>query len=250
LGSGSAPSIAALAALLYVAAHGARAPLLALMGLRRPPNLVLIAAPYAVTVPLAFAVVPLLGQAAGAGLVALVLAPGALGAPLFVSAAGGRRADLAGALSLGTVIASVLLVATRPDSSGAGLTIAQAFLLGMVVGGAVPSLRELVAPPLRWGGHVAGVAVIALAAASGPALSSQAIVIAVVFAALVLAIAITVALTLRRDVLSAGAAAGTRDPIVATFVAWSIGGADATAVPLVNAVILGIVATAVFIRHR
>lgn len=220
------------------------------MGLRRPPNVVLIVAPYALTVPLAFAVLPLLGPAAAAGLVALVLAPGALGASSFVGAAGGRRSDLAGALSLGTVIVSVVLVATRPESSGAGLTIAQAFLLGMVVGGAVPSLRERIAPPLRSAGHVAGAAVIALAAASGRAPSAQDAVVGATFAALVLALALTVAVALRRDVLSAVAAAGTRDPIVATFIAWSTGGAEATAVPLVNAVILGIVAAAVLIRRR
>ena len=220
------------------------------MGLRRIPNLVLIVAPYAVTVPLAFAVLPLIGPAAGAGLVALVLAPGALSASSFVGAAGGRRSDLAGALSLGTVIVSVLLVATRSDTGGAGLTVAQAFLLGMVVGGAVPSLRERIAPPLRSAGLVAGVAVIALAVAGGRAPTAQDAIAAAALAALVVAIALTVALALRRDVLSAVAAAGTRDPIVATFVAWSTGGAEATGVPLVNAVILGIVGAAVLVRRR
>lgn len=220
------------------------------MGLRRPPNLVLIVAPYAVSVPVTFAVLPLLGPAAAAGLVALALAPGALSAASFVAAAGGRRSDLAGALSLGTVIVSVVLVWTRSDTSGAGLTIAQAFLLGMVVGGAVPSLRERIAPALRSVGLVASVAVIALAVAGGPVPTAQDAVVGVAFAALVLAVALTVALALRRDVLSAVAAAGTRDPIVATFIAWSTGGAEATGVPLVNAVILGIVVAAVLIRRR
>jgi hypothetical protein len=67
---------------------------------------------------------------------------------------------------------------------------------------------------------------------------------------LTLAVAGAVALALRRDVLSALAAAGTRDPIAAIALAWSTGGSDATAVPLANAAILGIAAAALVIRRR
>jgi len=65
-----------------------------------------------------------------------------------------------------------------------------------------------------------------------------------------LVVAGATALVLRRDVFSALAATGTRDPIVATALVWSTGGADATGVPLASAVILGIVATALLIRRR
>lgn len=220
------------------------------MGLRRPPNLVLVVAPYAVSVPLAFVVLPLVAPDIAAGLVALALAPGALVAPAFVGAAGGRRADLAGALSLGTVIASVVLVAARWGTGGVGITFTQAFLAGMVVGGALPAFRERTAPVVRWVGHLAAAAVIVLTAASGTVPSAAAIVVAAAFVAVVLAVAAVVVLALGRDVLSGLAAAGTRDPIVAVFIAWSTGGAEATAVPIVNAVILGIVAAAVLIRRR
>jgi len=46
------------------------------------------------------------------------------------------------------------------------------------------------------------------------------------------------------------AAVGTRDPVLATALAWSTFGVDATAVPLASAAILGIVAGALMIRRR
>ena len=63
-------------------------------------------------------------------------------------------------------------------------------------------------------------------------------------------LAVVVALILRRDLFSAVAGAGTRDPIVAIALAWSVGGPDATAVPLAGAAILGIASAALVIRRR
>jgi hypothetical protein len=76
------------------------------------------------------------------------------------------------------------------------------------------------------------------------------VAVALAATALTLAIAGTAALALRRDVLSALAATGTRDPIVAVALAWSTGGSGATAVPVVSAAILGILAGALVIRRR
>jgi len=182
--------------------------------------------------------------------VALTLAPGALFAPAVVSGAGGRRSDMAGALLLGTVVLSVVLVALRPGTSAVGLAAAQAFLIGSLIAGALPAVRDRLARPLRWAGGLAALVVMVLAAMSGAAMDATTVIVALVALALTLVIASVVALALRRDVLSAVAAAGTRDPILAIALAWSIGGSDATGVPIVSAVILGIVVAAVILRRR
>ena len=202
------------------------------------------------TIPLAFAVSERLDSATSAGLVALMLAPGALLAPSFVNAAGGRRADMAGALLLGTAVLSFVLVATRPTGIGLALTAAQAFAVASLVAGALPTVRDRILVPLRWAGHAAGLAVLLLAAASGPRLEAATLAVALAAVTVVLVVAGATALVLRRDVFSALAATGTRDPIVATALGWSTGGADATGVPLASAVILGIAATALLIRRR
>ena len=210
----------------------------------------LVVAPYAVTVPLAFALSERLDSATSAGLVALVLAPGAFLAPSVVNAAGGRRADMAGALVLGTAVVSFVLVATRPGATALALTAAQAFAVVSLVAGALPTVRDQILVPLRWGGHAAALAVLLLAAASGPRVDAATLAVSLAAVAVLLVIAGTAALVLRRDVFSALAATGTRDPIVACALAWSISGPDATGVPLASAVILGIAATALVIRRR
>jgi hypothetical protein len=211
---------------------------------------VLVIAPYAVTVPVAFALAERLDPATAAGLMSLVLAPGALLAPAFVTAAGGRRADMAGALLLGTAILSFVLVVTWPGASTVAITAAQAFVLASLAAGAMPTVRDRLLAPLRWVGYLVAFAVVALAVASGPRIDVGTAVVALAAATFTIAIAGAVALALRRDVFSALAAAGTRDPILAVALAWSTSGSDATAVPLANAAILGIGAAAVIIRRR
>ena len=210
----------------------------------------LVIAPYAVTVPLAFVAAQQLDPATGAGLVALSLAPGALLAPAVVSAAGGRRADMAGALVLGTVVVSFVLVVARPEGNSLALTAVQAFAVASLAAGAIPTVRDRLIAPLRWTGHLAALAVIGLAIANAPRIDLGAVLVAVAATALTLGAAGAVALALRRDLLSAVAAVGTRDPVLATALAWSTFGVDATAVPLASAAILGIVAGALVIRRR
>ena len=210
----------------------------------------LVIAPYAVSVPLAYVVAERLEAATAAGLVALALAPGALLAPALVNAAGGRRSDMAGALLLGTAILSFVLVVTRPDASTLALTGAQAFVVASLAAGAMPQVRDRILVPLRWSGYLAGLVVVVLAVAGGPAIDTDSVVVALAAALVTLVVAGAVALALRRDLLSAVAAAGTRDPIVAIALAWATGGAQATAVPLVSAAILGIVAAALVVRRR
>ena len=248
--SGSAPSAVAFAALLYLAAHGARTPFLALLGLKRLRNLVLVIAPYALSVPLAFVMGERLDAATAAGLLALALAPGALVAPAVVAAAGGRRSDMAGALVIGTAVVSFVLVLARPASSTLAVTAVQAFVIASLAAGAMPLVRDRIIAPLRWAGHLAAALVVALAVAVGPRIDVTAVSVATLAVALMFVVAGAVALALRRDMLSAVAAAGTRDPIVAVALAWATGGCDATAVPLISAAILGIVAAALILRRR
>lgn len=210
----------------------------------------LVIAPYAVSVPLAFAAAERLDAANAAGLVALALAPGALLAPALVTTAGGRRSDMAGALLLGTVILSFVLTVTRPGSSTLALTAAQAFVVASLAASAMPTIRDRILVPLRWAGHLAGLAVVVLAVAGGPAIDASTVIVALGAVAVTLAVAGAVALALRRDVFSAVAAAGTRDPIVAITIAWATGVSGATAVPLVTVAILGIVAAALILRRR
>jgi hypothetical protein len=210
----------------------------------------LVIAPYAVSVPLAFAVADRLDPATAAGLVAVALAPGALLAPTLVTALGGRRADMAGALVLGTAILSFVLVATRPGTTTVALTAAQAFVVASLVAGAIPTVRDRILTPLRWAGHLAALAVIAVAVASGTRVDVVSAVVALVALALTLGTAAAVAGSLRRDMSSALAAVGTRDPIVAIALAWSMGGPEAAAVPLATAAILGIASAALIIRGR
>ena len=210
----------------------------------------MVLAPYAVSVPLALMLADRVEPATGAGLLAVALAPAALIAPAALSAAGVRRADMAGALALGTVIISFLLVVLRPSTTTLAITAAQAFVIASLAAGAMPTVRDRLLVPLRWAGHAAGTGVLALAVAMAPSVDTTVVVAALSSAALILGVAGAVALALRRDPISAVAGAGTRDPVVATALAWSIGGRDAAAVPLVTAAILGIAAGAMIIRRR
>jgi hypothetical protein len=234
---------------VYFAAYGARTPLLALLGLKRLRNLVLVIAPYAVGVPLAFALAERLDSATAAGLVSLAVAPGTLLAPALVGAAGGRRTDMAGALLLGTVIVSFALVVTRPGTSALALTAVQALTIASLIGGTMPAVHNRLVP-LQWASLLAALAVISFAVGTGPRIDALGTLVAFAALTLTLGVAGVVALALRRDMLSALAAVGTRDPIVAVALAWSTGGSDATGLPLASAVILGIVAAALVIRRR
>jgi hypothetical protein len=211
---------------------------------------VLVVAPYAVSVPLAFVAAERLEPATGAGLVALVLGPAALLAPALVNAIGGRRADMAGALVLGTLILSFLLVVTRPASSTHALTAAQAFVVASLAAGAMPRVRDRILLPLRWVGYGTALAAVALAVAGAPPIGASTVIVALVAVAVTLGAAGATALALRRDVMSAVAGSGTRDPFVAIAIAWVTGGSNATAVPLVSAAILGIVAAALIVGRR
>ena len=210
----------------------------------------MVVAPYAVSVPIVLTLAARFEPTTTAGLVALVLAPGALVAPAVLTAAGARRADMAGALVLGTVILSFLFVVFRASTTTLAITAAQAFVVASLAAGAMPTVRDRLLAPLRWTGQATGAAVLALAVSSAPPIDATIFLAALLLAVLTLGVAGAVAFLLRRDPVSAMAGAGTRDPVLATALAWSIGGPEATALPLVTAAILGMVAAAMIIRRR
>ena len=143
-----------------------------------------------------------------------------------------------------------MLVVTRPAASTLALTAAQAFAVASLAAGALPQVRDRILAPLRWAGYVAGLVVFLLAIAGGPPIDAVTVLVALAASAVTLVVAGAVAIALRRDLFSAVAAAGTRDPIVAIALAWATGGAEATAVPIVSAAILGIAAAALVLRRR
>ena len=156
---------------------------------------------------------------------------------------------MAGALLLGTVLVSFVLNVARPGTSTLALTAVQALALASVLAGAIPTMHNRNVP-LQWASFLAALAVILFTLGTGPRVDAVGIAVAFAALAVTLGVAGATALALRRDVLSALAAGGTRDPIVATALAWSMGGPEATAVPLASAVILGIAVAALVIRRR
>ena len=92
---------------------------------------------------------------------------------------------MAGALVLGTVVISFVLVVARPQSSSLALTALQAFAVASVAAGAMPTVRDRLLVPLRWAGHLASLAVIGLALANAPRIDIGAVLVAVAATALI-----------------------------------------------------------------
>lgn len=236
----------ALAALVYLAAYGARMPILALRGLLRVRNLVLIAAPALALGALGLALQDRVGASVAAGALAVAVVPAPLVGPGIVARLRGRM-DLAGALGLGTIVVSLLVVGSRGALAAGALFIAfEVYAIAAMIAGAIPPLRDLLLVPLRLGGWAA----LAIALASGVFETAPTFDLAVVTVALGLLVAgaaaawAAAALT-GREPLAAIAGAGLRDPVLAVALAAVTGGPAATGVPLSYAVFcLGLAAAA------
>lgn len=248
-GSASASSALAIAALAYLASYGARTPLLALRGLLRVRNLALIVVPAvavgAVAIGLAVAR-PDSALAQGALVVAMSPAP--LPAPEVVGRVRGR-ADLAGALVLGTVLLSLLVAGSRGAlASGSGVIAVEAYALAAMFANAVPPVRDLVLTPIRWAGWIAAAAVLVSGALmTGLDVSAFPVAVALLLAG-ALAAAVVAAVT-GRDVTAAVGGAGVRDPVLAVALAGTANTA-ALAVPVAYAVCSLAVAGAVAAIRR
>src|SRR5207253_3907059 len=101
--SRSASALSALAALGYLAAYGARMPLLAFRGLLRVRNIALVLVPAVVIGAIGLALQGRVDERIAAGALAVAIVPAPLVGPGIVGRMRGR-ADLTGALGLGTTL--------------------------------------------------------------------------------------------------------------------------------------------------
>jgi len=242
----------ALMTLLFVA--GSQTPLLALLALRRRRTLLVVVGPYAVLVPLALALGPALGDAAGLGLLALAVAPGELAAPGLAQALRARL-DTTGAYVAGTIVASfsLTLVFVGNSAPAALATVrdaAFAFLIGMTVGGVVPMWRDRALLLLRRVGDLALIVLVSTAILRGaPALTFASVALALLVLATGGAAAVAAARLGGGDPWSALTGSGTRDFAVAAAIAGSVSPA-AAALPLAYGAVLVVAAALVVLLRR
>ena len=225
-----------LGGVAYLAAYGARMPLLAFRGLLRTRNLALIVLPATALGAVALALEGRVDGRTAAGALAVALVPAPLVGPEIVGRLRGR-ADLAGALVLGTVIASLLVVGSRGALAASALfTATEAYAIAAMLAGALPTVRDAVLVPLRVTGLAAVVLVFASAVLVGPPFSLEMVLVAgLLFVAGGISAGL-IARAMDRDLRAAVAGAGLRDPALAVCLATITAGPDATGVPLLYAV--------------
>jgi len=250
-------AVPALAALVYLAAYGARMPLLALRGLLRVRNLVLVVAPALALGVLALVIEAQVGGPVAAGAMAVAIVPAPLVSAGIVARLRGRM-DLAGALVLGTIIVSLLVVGSRGSlAAGALFAALEVYAISAMFAGALPPLRDALLPVLRAVGWAAFVVVLAAAAlvmpgaqdVARPLVDPSTVLVALVMFAAGLAVALAAAVATSREPLAAIAGAGLRDPALALALAAVTAGPEATGVPLIYAVLcLGAAALALMRR--
>jgi hypothetical protein len=222
-------------AIVYLAAYGARTPLLALRGLLRLRNAATILVPAALMGAVALVLQGHVLAEVSDGAIALAIVPAPLVAPGVISRMRGR-ADLAGALVLGTVLVSLLIVGSRGSlAAGALFTATEAYALAAMFGNAVPTVRDLALLPLRVIGWVAFAFVLLDGALAGPLIEEQTVAAAVLLLIAGTVGAGAVARITGRDVRSAIAGAGLRDPALAVAIATITAGPGSTGVALVYA---------------
>jgi hypothetical protein len=192
----------------------------------RVRNLALVIAPAAAMGTLALALQERVDGRLAAAAIALAIVPAPLAGPELVSRMRGR-ADLAGVLVLGTVLASLLVVGSRGAlAAGALFAAGQAFALSSMLASALPGIRDALLVPLRVLGWTALVVIVVSAVAAQPPLALQSVVVALALLVVGAGTSAAVARAFDRDVRGAVAGAGLRDPALAVVFA-SIVGADA-----------------------
>ena len=247
---------------MYLAAHGARTPLLALRALLRRRNLALIIVPAVAMGALALVLQGRVDERIAAGAIALAIVPAPFVAPEIIGRMRGR-ADLAGALVLGTVMISVLVLGSRGAlAAGALFAATEAFAVPAMFANALPTVRDRVLVPLRVLGWI-GLAVI-LASALAVALpllfdrtagGTEPLPILTSFlvaAAMLVAGTVSTAVAARivgGNITAAIGGAGLRDPALAVVLATIVGGPESAGVPLVYAVFCLVLAAAALLRR-
>jgi hypothetical protein len=182
-----------------------------------------------------------------AGAIAVAIVPSPLVATGIVARLRGRM-DLTGALCLGTIVLSLLVVGSRGALAAGALFVAlEVFAIAAMVAGAIPPLRDLLLPVLRVVGWLAFAVVLESATVAGGSPFLEGAPLAptsfilesagVALGLLVIGVAISsaVAIATAREPLAAIAGAGLRDPALAVALATITSGPDATGVPLIYA---------------
>ncbi|HEY3218833.1 MAG TPA: hypothetical protein VGK15_07080 [Candidatus Limnocylindria bacterium] len=211
-------------------------------------NLALLVIPAVAIGAVALALQGYVDGRVAAGALAVTLMPAPLVAPELVGRMRGR-ADLAGALVLGTVLVSLLVVGSRGSvAAGALFTATEAYALPAMIGNALPTVRDALLVPLRIVGWLA-VPTIFIAAAvvipplfdappigTEPPLGLASAVVALALFLVGVVSSAAVARALDRDVVAAIGGAGLRDPALAIAFVTITAGPDSTGVPLAYAV--------------
>jgi hypothetical protein len=249
----------AIAAIVYLATYGARTPLLALRALLRRRNLALILVPAAAIGAVALLLQGRVDERVAVGAIALAVVPAPFIAPELIGRMRGR-ADTAGALLLGTLMVSVLVIGSRGAlAAGALFTATEAFAVPAMFANALPTMRDRALVPIRVLGWIALVAIFAGALATAlpplfdrtgggteplPILPSL-LVAAAMFVAGTASTAVT-ARVVGGNITAAIGGAGLRDPALAVVLATVIGGPGSTGVPLLYAVFCLVLAAFAF----
>jgi hypothetical protein len=222
-------------------------------------NLALVIVPAVALGALALGLQGRVDARTAAGALALAIVPAPFIAPELVGRMRGR-ADLAGALVLGTVLVSLLVVGSRGAlAAGALFTATEAFAITAMLANGLPTIRDRLLPLLRVAGWLGFLLVfvttliVALPplfdpppiGTEPPLVLSSALVAFAMLAAGVASSAL-VALAFGRDVRSAIGGAGLRDPALGVALASVTAGADSTGVPLVYAVFCLVLAAFAF----
>jgi hypothetical protein len=239
-----------LAVAVYLSSYGARTPLLALRALARIRTLLLVLVPASALWTLAivsstgFLVVPV-----GMGMLALAVVPAPLAAGDVVTRVG-RRGDLAGALTLGTVVLSLAaLVSGWLVPTGQLVLAFQLYVFAAVLASALPTVRDAVIVPIRWAGWIAFLVALASVIYAAPSIDVSAMAAAAAMLVVGAATAAIVARLLSRDVIAAISGAGVRDPALGTALAATLGGPDAASVPVVYGVFCLVLAALAYLRR-
>ena len=231
------------AALAYLVAYGARTPLLALRGMLRVRNIAVVVVPAAAMGAFALLADGRLDARVTAGAIALAVVPAPFVGPELVGRMRGR-ADLAGALVLGTVIATILVLGSRAPAAGALFTATEAFALTAMFASVLPTIRDALLLPLRVAGWLAVAIVFASVALQLPSIDGATVLAATALLVIGVASAAIVASALGRDVAAAIGGAGLRDPALGIVLATITAGPDSTGVPLVYGVFCLVLAAA------
>lgn len=248
--------------IVYLATYGARTPLLALRALLRPRNLALLIVPAAAMGAVAFLLQGRVDERVAAGAIALAVVPAPFIAPELIGRMRGR-ADTAGALVLGTVMVSVLIIGSRGAlAAGALFTATEAFALSAMFANALPTVRDRVLVPLRVLGWVALVVIFASALSiAAPPLFDRTLggteplpLLSSVLVAAAMFVTGTASAAAAARVLGANSVAvvcgtGLRDPALAIALSTILGSPEAAVVPLLYAVFCLVIAALALSRR-